>query len=897
MNTGDWNLVTDGEPHDVTVNVAVDSTSTTADGISIDLGLYKGAGDQPVQTKKVAIAQGETEGSVVFQVTEAGEYTVKEVAQTYLAGAQATFTVNNVASMADLFAAGKATQGTDSATGRTVTANADGVFAISGVDGETIHVVTPTYVVPEGATAPIEVSVAPETSSGYFLDNNGSVGVEINKDYLESNIGTGDYWVRVAPADADSPYAGGVLFVKVEQTKASVEGVYAYDGSDVEDTTFTYDAQAQAVSFASGNGTKLAGATAVYYEADGSLVGNGTAAPTDAGSYYAVVDIDGVGAGTETVTVPFEVGVLDLSAVSIAVNDIALADNAIADPNDILKGTTVNGEKLETNTALAGKLSLNAGLVDHRGEYTATIAPADDEDKNITGAGSGTFKAVKEVVTAFQYDDVAWATAFPSDPVRVFNNSVQGFDEGDIAVLDANGNPYAKSRYAVTLTDEEGNEVSSAAQAGTYFVTVSMVSGSDWALGGKATGKFTVTNGTVEAAKVSVTFDGKAVGNGFAAPYDGTNLIDKFAVAVTLGGEQLVQGTDYEVVFEDNDKTGATQATESVVDVNKGGYKLVVKGIGYAGEVEFNFSVEPVTAKALKVDEGAFGGVAWTGEAVAPTILYSTKAADDSTAADWKVLDPEMYSSVYKTSEKVYADGKWAYKDSNVIPAAEVVDAGTYAVTVSLYSDVANLAFDASLSAEAQRTLHFDVVKTAHFIDVPADAWYADGVYTAWENDYMEGIAEGIFAPENAMTRAEFAQLVFNMAGGQKDESGKEFPTQFADVPANAWYAQAVEWAARYGIVNGTSETTFAPNETISREQIAAMFYRYAGNGAEADLSALDQFEDADQVSGWAKEAMAWAVENGYVNGVSDTALAPAETATRAQIAVIAVRLQPEAIA
>ena len=146
------------------------------------------------------------------------------------------------------------------------------------------------------------------------------------------------------------------------------------------------------------------------------------------------------------------------------------------------------------------------------------------------------------------------------------------------------------------------------------------------------------------------------------------------------------------------------------------------------------------------------------------------------------------------------------------------------------------------------------------------------------------------------MTRAEFAQLVFNMAGGKKDTVGKEYPTQFADVPANAWYAQAVEWAARYGIVNGTSETTFAPNETISREQIAAMFYRYAGNKAQADLAVLDQFADAESVSDWAETAMAWAVENGYVNGTSETTLAPAETASRAQIAVIAVRIQPDPV-
>ena len=900
VDTGTWNLVTDGEAHDVTATVTLNTTVSTTPWQGT-LQLVRGT-DEVVAEKNVGVAVGGETGSVVFQVTEAGTY--KVVDKSTPATESEPFTVKNVASMADLFAAGKATQGTDSATGRVVNAGEDGVFTISGVDGTKQHMVAPTYALPEGASAPVAVEVYDADDSGadntgYFADNDGVPGEEYTETTLANACKTGAYWVAVQPKAGDTAaqaYAGGVLYVKVVLQQSTLEGVYAIDGTNVDDTTFTYDAQAQTVNFAV-NGAQISPDTTKVYKADGTAVDDAATDIIDAGSYYAIVTLD-----DQTATVPFEVGTLDLSAVSVTVNDVEWTKGSAVDADTVKAGATVNGEKLAANNDLAGKLSLNAGLVDRLGEYTAAIAPADDEDKNITGTATASFKAVEQVVAAekFFYDDVIFEDAFKADPVRVFNNSVEPFSVDKIAVQDANGNDYAKSRYTVSLTDEEGNEVSSATEAGTYVVTVSMVPGSDWALGGKATGKFTVTKGTVAAAKVSVTFDGKAVGDNFKAPYDGTNLADKFAVSVTLGGEQLAEGTDYEVVFKDLDKTGTAQVVDSVVNVNSNGYQLEVKGVGYAGTAVFKFSVEPVTAKALKVDEGAFGGVAWTGEAVAPTILYSTKAAADSTAADWKVLDPEMYSSVYKTSEKVYVDGEWdgtSYNDGNVIPASEVVDAGTYAVTVALYADVVNLELDSSVYSGGEALLRFDVVKTAHFIDVPADAWYADGVYTAWKNTYMEGIAEGIFAPENAMTRAEFAQLVFNMAGGQKDESGKEFPTQFADVPANAWYAQAVEWAARYGIVNGTSETTFAPNETISREQIAAMFYRYAGNGAEADLSVLDQFEDADQVSGWAKEAMAWAVENGYVNGTSETTLAPSETATRAQIAVIAVRLQPEAIA
>ena len=160
----------------------------------------------------------------------------------------------------------------------------------------------------------------------------------------------------------------------------------------------------------------------------------------------------------------------------------------------------------------------------------------------------------------------------------------------------------------------------------------------------------------------------------------------------------------------------------------------------------------------------------------------------------------------------------------------------------------------------------------------------------------MEGVAAGVFAPDRAMTRAEFAQVVANMAGVGKAGIGETYPTQFSDVPADAWYAKAIEWAARYGIVTGTSETTFEPNGTVTREQIATMLYRYAGNIAQADASALDAFVDGAQVSDWAVPAMAWAVEEGYMNGKGANDLQPQATATRAEIATLAVRVQPEAL-
>ena len=94
--------------------------------------------------------------------------------------------------------------------------------------------------------------------------------------------------------------------------------------------------------------------------------------------------------------------------------------------------------------------------------------------------------------------------------------------------------------------------------------------------------------------------------------------------------------------------------------------------------------------------------------------------------------------------------------------------------------------------------------------------------------------------------------------------------------------------------MNGVSDTEFEPEGKITREQIATMLYRYAGNGAQADLAVLDQFADAESVSGWAETAMAWAVEEGHMNGRGGDGLQPQGNATRAEVAALSVRVQPE---
>lgn len=176
------------------------------------------------------------------------------------------------------------------------------------------------------------------------------------------------------------------------------------------------------------------------------------------------------------------------------------------------------------------------------------------------------------------------------------------------------------------------------------------------------------------------------------------------------------------------------------------------------------------------------------------------------------------------------------------------------------------------------------------FTDLDAKAWYHEGVDYALTNGLMNGVGGGKFEPDGQLTRAQLVTVLYRAAG--EPDTGKQV-NPFTDVADDTWYTRAVIWAANNGIVNGVGKNVFAPDASITREQIATMLYRYAGAEA-AKEDKLSAFPDAAKTSDWAKEALNWAVAGGLINGVADangTAnLEPQATATRAQIATILMR-------
>ena len=173
------------------------------------------------------------------------------------------------------------------------------------------------------------------------------------------------------------------------------------------------------------------------------------------------------------------------------------------------------------------------------------------------------------------------------------------------------------------------------------------------------------------------------------------------------------------------------------------------------------------------------------------------------------------------------------------------------------------------------------------FADVSDSAWYAEAVQYVYESGMMNGTSATLFTPDAATNRAMLVTILYRLEGEPAAQG-----SGFADVAAGSYYADAVAWAAENGIVNGVSETSFAPDDSITREQLAAILYRYASY-KDYDVTAsgsLSAYTDAAQVSGYAAAAMQWANGEGLITGVTGTALDPQGSATRAQVATILMR-------
>ncbi len=180
------------------------------------------------------------------------------------------------------------------------------------------------------------------------------------------------------------------------------------------------------------------------------------------------------------------------------------------------------------------------------------------------------------------------------------------------------------------------------------------------------------------------------------------------------------------------------------------------------------------------------------------------------------------------------------------------------------------------------------------FWDIPASHWAHDEVTYVYENDLMNGTSSTHFSPDARTTRAQVVTVLYRLAG----QPAADWENPFWDVPASAWFHDAVTWAWENDITGGVSSTHFGAGNAVTREQLATFLYRYAQDqgydtSARADLSG---YSDAGLVSSYATEALSWANATGLITGTTATTLSPQGSATRAQVATILSRFCQDVI-
>ena len=273
--------------------------------------------------------------------------------------------------------------------------------------------------------------------------------------------------------------------------------------------------------------------------------------------------------------------------------------------------------------------------------------------------------------------------------------------------------------------------------------------------------------------------------------------------------------------------------------------------------------------------------------------LVSKDAQDKLTAAEDALAKLEAAEADKAAAAKVE-------ETINALPAAdEITLENKEAVAAARAAfDALTEAQQALVSKEAQDKLTACEARIAELEkpDVPTDLpftdltqdWYMDSIRYVYEHELMYGTTDTTFAPDDALTRGMFVTMLYRMEG-KPEATGN---TSFTDVPANMYYAPAIAWASANGVVYGTSETAFSPEGKITREQMAAMMRRYA-SFKKLDTSAkadLSTFADASAVSAWATGDMQWAVASELLYGNNHNELQPTANATRAQAAAILQR-------
>ena len=605
---------------------------------------------------------------------------------------------------------------------------------------------------------------------------------------------------------------------------------------------------------------------------------------------------------------------------------------------DALNAVATNGGTITLlqNATLKADITISKNItIDGQGKYKIDAKPAKDHAITVAPGGALTLKDVTLNITDEENQIGTYGLDVQYGATLTLNNAEIDVSGVSNATISASWGSTSKepgkfilNNSKITATDIGGNF----SNGGDWALTNSSIEIEDCASNGFSCNSATLDNSTVSvsgAQLMGVTAKEITLENDSAVTVKecGTDLPKaskwatddesyKHPVEIKKGGKVTIDSTS-SMTLQNNVKGNNTvYFVESTMDNDgtlqanvrtkapTGSFSVTVKNGNSVLDVATVASGETYTLPAALSDYGYNHFQGWNDGTT--TYAGGTKviiSKNTTFTAVWSYIPPANpnYRIDIPAAEggTVTADPAAAKAGATVTLTAtpdEGYAVGTITVT-DRFGDAVKVTENADgtytfTMPNGQVTVKATFVETEEpapampFTDVKEGDWFYDEVLYVYENGLMNGVGDNRFAPNSATTRGMLVTILYRLEG-EPDVTGE---AGFSDV-GDTWYTDAVIWAAANDIVNGIGDNQFGPENTLTREQLVTMLYRYAQNkGYDVTASAdLSGYPDAGQIQSWAQEAMTWAVAEGIVEGM-DGNLNPAGSATRAQIATILMR-------
>ena len=683
----------------------------------------------------------------------------------------------------------------------------------------TIAKATPDYTVPTGLTATYGNTLNDVTlTSGWTWDDAVTTSV--------GNVGNNTFSATYTPSDTTNYNTVNEDLTVTVSAKDITGAVITLGGS------LTYTGQQQTQQIASVTVDNMT----VTYTVSGNT-------GTDAGDYN--LTVTGTGNFTGTATKEWTIAKANYDGIT-GVSGTVLANwpGEVTLP-DIPAGASYGAASYDGSDGAVKDLSIEGGVLSYTGGESITVDQA--------------YKITVQVDGGKNYEDytiTVTLTGSDKQTLTITGVTAQGGTYNGQTQAGYTGTPSAEGYdggFTVTYNTADGKAPT---DAGTYTVTIAIPEDNAQYVGSMD------LQFTIAPKPLTVSAPSASVYVGDSAP--------KLALTYTglVDGESVTPSED--PVFTITKADGTVIALEDAVKT-AGTYTITWSNAGdttFTGDA--NYAIQTVTAGTLTVSNRSSGG----------TTTYPVQVEENSQNGGVQVSPKNAVPGTLVTVTPQPAPG---YE----LATLTVLDQYGNEVDVNPLGN-GNYSFKMPRSrVKVEATFYCtgsELCPTHHLADVLVKAWYHDAVDYVVEHGIMTGTSATTFEPNTTLSRAMVAQILYNLEG-QPTVTGE---STFTDVSGH-WAIDAITWAQKTGVVTGYENNTFRPNQAVTREELAQMLYNYAEYKqydltASGDLIA---FPDGNNVQGWAKTAMSWANGNQLINGFEDDTLRPGGDSTRAQAASI----------